>query len=251
MADIAKCIDFYIYLVYNVFGECDIIMLKKKNDSVINIIRQARKEKFANFIRLPNVILLMTLILIVAIITCVSLLCNINGYQWCSNFLLSISAGFVTGIILYILTNVRNISERMIYKNIKPLEDMDKIGHNLYFKTNYKIQLAFNSIDGKRSSEMDWQELNQEIILDLKSFCELCKKLDYNIYHNIFRKNGYEFSYMEETIRKLETYEVTNKQDFIVFSEEVLKNFRDIIDIVNEEYGNIRWKEMILKNNPV
>lgn len=79
-------------------------MSKTTKDFIKIFENQKNKSKK----RLPNRYLFKALILFSIILISISYICYFFEYEFASNLLLNLSAGCITGSVLYLLSNVRN-----------------------------------------------------------------------------------------------------------------------------------------------
>lgn len=189
------------------------------------IIRQRKKELGKITLALGNVRATIGAI-------CIMLVCFIVSFvlknTWLSNVLISVGAGFVTGLVFYWLSNLRNNKITKLQNEINPLTPAHKdLMHiaNLQLMDKFPKMLTY--------SKMTQEDIAYQIMDCIERLASSIHKVSGSVYDELnlriddpFNADAYQ-SYCDSFSK------ITNASDYRAWSKEIYEKLGNIIDKVD------------------
>lgn len=214
--------------------------ISKKNNpfkSLIKYIRKTRREAYWN-LQIPKWYVALILSAILCFVSSYVLHTHCKCCEWLSSFLLSIGAGIITGLVVFILGNIREQIKTDVEIKIEQLSNLydvleqvyntvpDKITHKLSGKTYNYAYCAYKTIKAA-------QEYIEEI-----------KKLDYKIFNKFIKETAIDVNMLELNIAALDAKEISEDLGYlgaVQIQSEVISIIQEAAEWFEE---NLREAEM-------
>lgn len=214
----------------------------KRRKEIKKWIRPEKQRRRKSLISLPNFWITIGMAAISVLCLVLSFTFHVKGHMWLPNAFLSVSCGFITGLALYFLTNLRNNKANALQKDYDLLSQLESVLsdiHNIGKYYNLSVSLLYND-----NNEL---ELGNKVFDYLYDLEEIRNKLPSKLYKKLgfLEKDPFDYDSMKELRRKYYNA-LDNEKEMRIWLVETDKEFISAFDTVRDALNTKKEKLTLL-----
>lgn len=172
----------------------------KKSDPLYSFIKEREQKEKWIFLNAPH-IKIMVFCLVASVLFFVLSYFSRPYHPWLSPLLQSLSVGIVTGLIVYVLGNMRTQREKYVLYILKQLTEIYEHEVRIYHAVPTRLELSFYTLgEGKK---FNCEERVYEVFNAVDDYITALKKLEYSLLCEFIKETNLNFEQMESCVRKL------------------------------------------------
>lgn len=212
----------------------------KKNSQTKGLLKYIKVRQRKAFLSLFHIILTFVLLITSALLIIGSyFLTYLSG--WFSSLLQSLGIGIITGIVVYIMGNIRETTKGNIKREIAQLEKLYSIINKIYYIKPYR---NFYSND-------EYQMLPEHLYNYSMEYLNLLKKLDYPLKVTLIRETNFDFDNVENNINKILDNLQMNNCNLREAYYEIIRNLQDVNLWLDERLDEDKIKDIQIERYPL
>lgn len=173
-------------------------MFKKRDRNLDALLRYKKKEQRQQFCKLRHIQVIGLSCVITMLLFILSYAMR-QHHPWFAPLLQSLGVGMVTGVVLYILGNIRNGTEKYlehIYSQLKNLHDLEE---EIYF--SYPMRTLWRAQPFSKINECDMAHgYLEEVVAASKNYLVALKTIDYKVYKEFQKTTSTVFDDLEKNL---------------------------------------------------
>lgn len=213
-------------------------MSKKRDHSLDVFIRYRRKEQRQQFWKLQHIRVMGLFCVTTALLFILSYAMR-KYHPWLTSLFQSLGVGMVTGIVLYILSNIRNGTEKYleyIYNQLKNLHDLEE---KIYF--SYPMKIFWSAQLFSKINECDMAHgYLEEVVTASKDYLAALQTVDFKVYKEFQKATSTVFDDLEKNLDNIFS---SISEDLTMEAGEAIKD--RIVAILEQ---TMEWFEVKFRN---
>lgn len=197
----------------------------KKSDPLYSFIKYREQKERKLFRDTPHIKLISGCILGVLILFLFSYFTR-HCHPWFSSLLQSLGVGIITGLVVYVLSNMRNQREKYVSYVLKQLTEIYGYEVKIYNVIPSKMEVSCSfSLTGKK---LNWAEKVYEAFEATNNYINALKNLEFSLLRELVDEKNVDFSKMEGKLGEL--YETIPDEITASYCWELSGNLIKLID---------------------
>ena len=173
-------------------------MFKKRDRNLDALLRYKKKEQRQQFCKLRHIQVIGLSCVITTLLFILSYAMR-RQHPWFAPLLQSLGVGMVTGMVLYILGNIRNGTEKYLEHIYNQLQNLHDLEEKIYF--SYPLRMFWTVQPFSNVNECDMaHEYLEEVVTASKDYLVALKTIDYQVYKEFQKTTSTAFDDLEKSL---------------------------------------------------
>lgn len=173
-------------------------MFKKRDRNLDALLRYKKKEQRQQFCKLRHIQVIGLSCVITTLLFILSYAMR-RQHPWFAPLLQSLGVGMVTGMVLYILGNIRNGTEKYLEHIYNQLQNLHDLEEKIYFSYPLRMFWTVQSLSNVNECDMAHEYL-EEVVTASKDYLVALKTIDYQVYKEFQKTTSTVFDDLEKNL---------------------------------------------------
>ena len=173
-------------------------MFKKRDRNLDALLRYKKKEQRQQFCKLRHIQVIGLSCVITTLLFILSYAMR-RQHPWFAPLLQSLGVGMVTGMVLYILGNIRNGTEKYLEHIYNQLQNLHDLEEKIYFSYPLRMFWTVQSFSNVNECDMAHEYL-EEVVTASKDYLAALKTIDYQVYTEFQKTTSTAFDDLEKSL---------------------------------------------------
>lgn len=221
-----------------------------KKDSLYPFITYIRRKRKALFWKLSHIkcVTIFSIIAVAFLVLSFYLrFCN----PWLSQLFQALSVGIVTGLIVYILGNMRGQKESYLGCIIKQLDEIYQYEHQVY--NTYPSLMLVKSYSFDKSKQIDYSEYLYKVFEAAQNYIDALKKMEFSLLTKFLAETKTDIQKMQEELSDIidSIPEEVTYSSGIKIVQQIITLIRTSADWIEEARQNAEIQQQQIKKYPL
>ena len=173
-------------------------MFKTRDRNLDALLRYKKKEQRQQFCKLRHIQVIGLSCVITTLLFILSYAMR-RQHPWFAPLLQSLGVGMVTGMVLYILGNIRNGTEKYLEHIYNQLQNLHDLEEKIYFSYPLRMFWTVQSLSNVNECDMAHEYL-EEVVTASKDYLVALKTIDYQVYKEFQKTTSTVFDDLEKNL---------------------------------------------------